>query len=145
GEEGVGEAFSETGTVLGMGSQASFDETLTDKAIEAAINSVINNLINRLSEEPWRSYVLSLEGGKLYISGGALQGIKPGDVFNVYQRGKRVDNPQSGIPIELPPTQIGSIRVIQTIPGTELSELSLCEILSGNIAGDTTQMYVSDK
>lgn len=145
GEEGIGEASSETGTVLGMGSQASFDETLTDKAIEAAINSVINNLIYRLSEEPWRSYVLSLEGANLYISGGALQGIKPGDVFKVYQRGKLVDNPQSGIPIELPPTQIGSIRVIQTIPGTELSELSLCEIVSGNISGDTTQMYVSDK
>ncbi|MDP2174152.1 MAG: CsgG/HfaB family protein [Candidatus Cloacimonadaceae bacterium] len=145
GEEGTGEAYSETGTILGMGSQAGFDGTLTDKAIEAAINSVINNLINRLSNEPWRSYVLNVEEGFAFISGGALQGIKIGDVFTVYRRGKLVDNPQTGIPIELPATQISKIKVQKILPGTELTELSLCEIISGDLSGDIKQMFVGEK
>ncbi|MDD4310716.1 MAG: CsgG/HfaB family protein [Candidatus Cloacimonetes bacterium] len=146
GEEGSGEAFSETGTVLGMGSQAGFDETLTDKAIDAAIGSVIQNLINKLSHDPWRSYVLSMEGSQIYIAGGEKQGIKAGDTFKVYQRGKQVINPQTKIPVELPGTQIATIKIVNTIPGEELTELSLAEVIQGTFsAGDIANLYISDK
>ncbi|MCK9308720.1 MAG: curli production assembly/transport component CsgG [Candidatus Cloacimonetes bacterium] len=146
GQEGSGEASSEVGTVLGMGSQAGFDESLTDKAIDAAISSVIQNLINKLANDPWRSYVLSMEGDALYISGGAKQGIKVGDTFKVYQRGKQVINPQTKIPIELPGTQIATIQVQQTIPGEELNELSIAKVVQGSIAAaDLANLYISDK
>ena len=146
GEEGSGEAYSESGTVLGMGSKAGFDESLTDKAIDAAISSVIQNLINKLSNDPWRSYVLSMEGSDVYISGGAKQGIKAGDTFIVYQRGKQVINPQTKVPIELPGTQIATIKVINTIPGEELTELSLAQVIQGSIpAGEIANLYISDK
>ena len=146
GEEGVGEASSEVGTVLGMGSQASFDETLTDKAIDAAISGVIQNLINKLSHDPWRSYVLSMEGNEAYISGGTMQGIAKGDTFKVYKRGKKVVNPQTNVAVELPGTQVATIRVLETIPGTELTELSKAEVISGSFAEtDLANIYISDK
>ncbi|PKN72587.1 MAG: curli production assembly/transport component CsgG [Candidatus Cloacimonetes bacterium HGW-Cloacimonetes-3] len=146
GEEGSGEASSEVGTVLGMGSQAGFDESLTDKAIDAAISSVIQNLMNKLAHDPWRSYVLSMEGNDMYISGGAKQGIKVGDTFKVYQRGKQVINPQTKIPIELPGTQIATIQVKQTIPGEELTELSLATVIQGSIPASALEnIYISDK
>jgi len=146
GEEGAGEASSEVGTVLGMGSRAGYDDSLTDKAIDAAISSVIQNLINKLSHDPWRSYVLSKEGADVYIAGGALQGVKPGDVFKVYQRGKQVVNPQTNLPVELPGTQIATIKINTLVPGTELTELSKASIIQGSIPDDGFEnIYVSDK
>ncbi len=145
GEEGSGEASSEVGTVLGMGSQAGYDDTLTDKAIDAAISAVIQNLINKLSHDPWRSYILSREQDKLYIAGGALQGIKAGDTFKVYQRGKTVVNPQTKVPVELPGTQVAVIKVLQTIPGEVLTELSLAQVVEGNLPENLEEIYISDK
>ena len=146
GEEGSGEASSEVGTVLGMGSQAGYDGTLTDKAIDAAISSVIQNIINKLANEPWRSYILSQEGTEVIISGGELQGIKFGDTYKVYQRGKKVMNPQTNVPVELPGTQVATIRITETIPGTELTEISRALITSGTIStNDLANLYISDK
>lgn len=146
GEEGSGEAYSETGTVLGMGSTAGYDDSLTDKAIDAAISAVIQNLINKLSNDPWRSYILNVEDGNVYISGAALQGIKAGDVFKVYKRGKEVVNPQTNVPIELPGTQIARIKVEKLISGNELTEISLASVIDGAIpATDLSNLYISDK
>jgi curli biogenesis system outer membrane secretion channel CsgG len=146
GQEGSGEASSQVGTVLGMGSQAGFDESLTDKAIDAAISSVIQNLINKLANDPWRSYVLNIEDNNVYISGGVKQGIKIGDTFKVYQRGKQVINPQTKAPIELPGAEIATIQITQTIPGEDLTELSIAKVLQGSIqASDLANLYISDK
>ena len=146
GEEGSGEAYSETGTVLGMGSRAGYDDTLTDKAIDAAISSVIQNLINRLSKDVWKSYPLSFEDNILYFAGGALQGIKVGDHFFVYRKGKNVLNPQTGIPIDLPGQKIATVEVISMVDGSELTELSIARVIEGEIEADElNNLYISDK
>jgi curli biogenesis system outer membrane secretion channel CsgG len=146
GEEGTGEAYSEVGTVLGMGSQAGYDDTLADKAIDAAISSVIQKVVNKLNHDSWRSYILNKEGQNVYISGGALQGIKIGDNFKVYKRGKVVVNPQTNVPIELPGSQIATIRINTLIPGEVLTELSIAEIVDGFIEDENIDdLYISDK
>lgn len=146
GEEGSGEAYSETGTVMGMGSHAGYDETLTDKAIDAAISSVIQSVINKLNDNPWRSYLLSKEGDSYFISGGSLQNIKIGDTFKVYQRGKTVKNPQTGTMIELPGTQVAQIKVVSLIPGDPVTELSVCNVVEGSINAESfDNLYISDK
>ncbi|HPM04439.1 MAG TPA: CsgG/HfaB family protein [Candidatus Cloacimonas sp.] len=145
GQEGAGEASSETATTLGMGSQANFDETLTAKAIDAAIGSVIQNLVYKLASDPWRSYILEVKGKQMFISGGAKQGVREGDVFFVYQRGKEVINPQTKMPVELPGTKIATLKVVQLIPGDELNEISLAELVEGELNGDLSELYVSEK
>ena len=146
GEEGSGESSSETGTTFGMGTTGGYDDTLGDKAIAAAISAVINTLINKLSDEAWRSYILSYDNDKFVISGGALQGINIGDEFYVYEKGKMVKNPQTGIDIELPGTQVGKIKIVQLIPGNELTELSFATLISGDILpSDLENLYISDK
>ncbi len=145
GEEGSGEATVEVGTVLGMGSQAGFDETLSDKAIDAAISSVVQNLLNKLYNEPWKSYILEVDKGSVYISGGQLQGIKVGDIFNVNKRGKQVMNPQTGIPIELPSTSIAKIKVVTLVPGQDITEMSICQIIEGSLDNTSLkELYVSE-
>ncbi len=145
GEEGSGEAYLETGSVMGMGTQAGFDASLADKAIDAAISNVIQNLVNKLTSSPWHSYVLQANESQVYIAGGEKQGIKASDVFVVYKRGDVVDNPQTGYPIELPPTRIAKLIVIETIDGTELTELSLCKVIEGKIdPQDLKNIFVSE-
>ena len=82
---------------MGIGGQAGFDATLSDKAISAAISQLVENIINRCTDKPWKSYILSVEDGSYIISGGASQGLAVGDTFNVYLKGQVVQNPQTGV------------------------------------------------
>jgi hypothetical protein len=132
-EEGEGEAYSEAETVLGVGSTAEYDATLNDKVISAAIAKLVSNIGERLLDKPWRSYLLSYEEGNYMIAGGEMQGIKEGDSFTVYKRGKKTVNPQTNIEIELPGKPVGEIRVTSVIPGDVNTELSVCTKISGEI------------
>jgi len=140
-EEGEGEAFSEVGTVLGMGKTADYDATLNDKVISAAISKLVSNIAEKLLNNPWRSYILSFTDGNYLISGGALQGVKEGDVFTVYKRGVKVNNPQTGIPIELPGKTVAQLKVISLIPGDATTELSSCSKLSGELPTENFSEY----
>ncbi|MCR5762843.1 MAG: CsgG/HfaB family protein [Treponema sp.] len=113
-EEGLGEAETEASTVLGFGGQAGYDATLSDKAISSAISQLVENVINKCMDNPWKSYILSYDADGMVIAGGAKQGVRPGNVFQVYQRGKKVKNPQTGMEMELPGKQIGSVTVVST-------------------------------
>jgi curli biogenesis system outer membrane secretion channel CsgG len=132
-EEGEGEAFSEAGEVFGVGGRAGYDSTLNDKAISAAISKLVSNIVGNLLEKPWRSYILSYQDGMYIIAGGKSQGIREGDMFGVYQRGKRVLNPQTNMMIELPSKLTGTIKVNSSIGTDPLNEVSTCSVLSGDL------------
>ncbi len=144
-EEGDGEAYSEAETVLGVGSTADYDATLNDKVISAAIAKLVNNIGERLLDKPWRSYLLSYEEGNYVIAGGPMQGIKEGDSFTVYKRGKKAVNPQTNVEIELPGKAIGKIRVASVVPGDVNTELSICTKVSGEIpTTEFTDYYIQE-
>jgi len=132
-EEGEGEAFSEAGEVLGVGGRAGYDSTLNDKAISAAISKLVSNIVGNLLEKPWRTYILSYQDGMYIIAGGKSQGIREGDTFGIYRRGKRVLNPQTNMMIELPSRLIGTIKVNSSIGIDPLNEVSTCSVLSGDL------------
>lgn len=133
-EEGRGTAFSEAGTVLGVGGKASYDSSLNDKVIEAAIADLISNIIENMLDKPWRAYVLAEESGNLVISGGKSQNIQVGDRFAVIERGKKVKNPQTNMMIELPGKQVATITVSLILGDTPENEISLCKISSGDMS-----------
>ena len=144
-EEGEGEAYTETGTTLGIGDRAGYDSSLNDKVISAAISSLVNNLIENLLDAPWRSYILSHEEDNYIISGGKSQGIQVGDVFRVYERGKKVKNPQTNMYIELPGKEIGKIEVFSLLGDTEQNEVSVCSKVSGEIPmDDLSNLYIQE-
>jgi len=132
-EEGEGEAFAESSTVMGAGSRSGYDSSLNDKAISAAISKLVNNLIENLTEKPWRSYILDIQGSEILISGGKSQGISIGDVFGVYQKGKKITNPQTGMEIELPGKLIDKIIIINLIGNNINDEISFANSLSGDL------------
>lgn len=141
-EEGAGEASSEALTVVGLGGREGYNSALNDKAIEAAISKVVDNLIKNLLDKPWKSYILDYQDGNYIISGGKQQGIQINDVFQVYKKGKKVKNPQTGFLIELPGKKVATIQVIAQAGNTAEDEISICKLISGELPSQNFGDYV---
>lgn len=145
-DEAKGYAETTTKTTLGLGGTASYDATLSDKAISAALNQLVENIINKCMDQPWKSYFLAEDDGSYIISGGESQGLAVGDKFFVYKKGNVVTNPQTGMKIELPGKQMGVVTVLQSTGSTPESEISFCTYTGEDIDKNNFQKYyISDK
>jgi len=148
-EEGEGEAYSEAGTVFGVGGQSGYDSTLNDKALEAAITNLSSNIIENLLDKEWRSYILGYDNGNLIIAGGLSQNIKSGDVFSVIQKGREIKNPQTNTSITLPGKRIAKLKVLSSTGKTPKDEISFCEITEGDLSdyiknNNFSGLYISE-
>ncbi len=129
-DEGKGEAELTSKTTLGVGGRMDYDATLSDKAISEAINQLVENIINKCTDKPWRTYFLSYDDDAVLIGGGASQGIAVGDKFSIKTRGKTVTNPQTGMKVELPGKEIGTMEVVMTGGDTPETEYSFVNVSS---------------
>ena len=129
-DEAKGSAQLTTKTTMGVGGQASFDATLSDKAISEAINQLVENIINKCTNNPWKTYFISYDTDAVLIAGGKSQGIKDGMVFSIMTKGKKVKNPQTGILITLPGKRVGEAKVLMTGGDTPETEYSFVEVTS---------------
>lgn len=127
-DEAKGVAELTTKTTMGLGGQASFDATLSDKAISEAIGQLVENIINKCTDSPWKTYFLAYEPDAVLIAGGASQGIKEGMTFSIFSKGKKVKNPQTGIMITLPGKKVGEVKVLSTGGDTPETEYSFVEV-----------------
>jgi curli biogenesis system outer membrane secretion channel CsgG len=141
---GTGEASTESGAIAGYGSKADYDGTLNDRAIAAAISDVQNTLISKLEERPWRTDILKADGKRIFLSGGARQGLKVGDVLTVMKQGDTVKSTQTGFAITLPPTSIGKLRITTLFGDNESNEGSVAELISGVTAGAGQAVFVTE-
>lgn len=130
---GVGEATSESGEIAGYGSKAAYDATLNDRAIGAAVSDLLSSIVAKLGERPWRTSILAIEGGQVFVSGGQQQGIQIGDKFKVMRRGKVVKSPQTGFEIELPGTETARGTVISTFGDSAQNEGCILRIDTGSL------------
>lgn len=140
-DEAKGMAETTTKEVMGVGGQAGFDATLSDKAISAAISQLVENIINKCTDKPWKSYILDVEEGNYVISGGASQGLSVGDVFNVYLKGKIVKNPQTGMEVELPGKKVGKVTVSMSVGDSAETEISFCTYEGEEINAEQLNNY----
>lgn len=145
-DEAKGSAEVSAKKVLGLGESAGYDATLSDKAISDALSQLVDNIVAKCMNNPWRSYVLSVEDGSYIISGGASQGLVAGDKFNVYAKGKTVKNPQTGMNVELPGTKVGVVTVVSSFGDTPETELSFCSYEGEAIdVENLSNYYIMDK
>ena len=134
-EEAKGEAETENKKVMGLGKSADYDATLADKAISAAITKLVENVINKCMDKPWKAYILSVEDGVYFVSGGASQGI------TVMEKGKKVKNPQTGLMIELPGKVVGKIKIDQTLGDTPQDEVAMASLVEGTVDANSLDKY----
>jgi len=130
-EEAKGEAETTNKTVMGFGERADYDATLSDKAISAAISKLVDNIIHNCLDRPWKSYILSAEENEIIIAGGKSQGIKIGEIFEVYEKGRNVKNPQTGMSIELPGKSAGKIKIESSSGDNPENEFSIGTLVEG--------------
>jgi curli biogenesis system outer membrane secretion channel CsgG len=144
-DEGKGQAEITNKTTLGVGGKAGYDATLSDKAISEAIGQLVENIINKCTDKPWRTFFLSYDADGVLIAGGASQGVKVGDTFDVKTKGKKVKNPQTGVMIELPGKKIGSVTVTLTAGDTPETEFSAVDYQGDAIdATKLTNYYIEE-
>lgn len=140
-EEARGEAETTNKTVMGMGERTDYDATLSDKAISVAISKLVENIINNCMDRPWKSYFLTYDQDGILISGGASQGIKVNDIFEVVEKGKSVKNPQTGMMMELPGKAVGKVKVTHMGGDNPQSEFSMVSFVEGTIDSSNLDMY----
>jgi curli biogenesis system outer membrane secretion channel CsgG len=131
---GAGEASNETASTFGFGSQASYDGTLGDTAIRQAVTDAIAKISAVVNKQAWTTYILKVDGSKIFIGGGKSQGIKEGMVFNIETSGEKIKSPQTGAEITLPGQTIASMKITTLFGEGELNEGSVGTILNGSIA-----------
>ena len=141
-EEAKGQAETSNKTVFGMGERTDYDATLSDKAISAAISKLVENIVNNCMNKPWRTFFLSNESDQYFISGGASQGIRVNDTFHVFEKGKKIKNPQTGMFITLPGENIGTIQVSLTGGEDPLNEYSIANFINGGLSGNDLTEYI---
>lgn len=142
---GVGEANTESGEIAGFGSRADYDATLNDRAISAAISDMIDKLVSTLEERKWKTDILDVQDGQVFISGGQKQGLKVGDILQVMKQGATIKSKQTGFDINLPAKKIAEIRVATFFGDSENNEGSVCEVVSGTVnAADARRIYVEE-
>ena len=139
---GSGKAETESGTVAGFGSKSSYDGSLNDKAIGAAISNMIEELINKLESRAWRASILKTQGNQVFLSGGKRQGLKVGDEFTVYRENESMTSDR-GFAIQLPPTKVGSVRVVSFFGDSETNEGSIASIIEGSFS-QSSDIYVAE-
>ncbi|MGI5070611.1 penicillin-binding protein activator LpoB [Treponema pectinovorum] len=141
-EQGKGSAETSSSTTLGMGGVQGYDATLSDKAISAAIEKLVENIEKTCMDRPWKSYFLSYDKDAVIIGGGAKQNLSAGKVLSVYERGKKVKNPQTGLTIELPGTKVAEVTVLSTGGTTVTDEYSIVKISNGVVDSSKLNNYV---
>ena len=141
---GQGEATNEASDVFGYGSRADYDATLNDKAIGAAVSDVMNSLVTKLAERSWRSDILKTDGNRVFISGGARQGVKIGDRLAVMREGEKVKSAQTGFIVTLPSSQVAVLEVISLFGSEETDEGAVCQVVSGTGPTASGDFYVAE-
>lgn len=145
-DEAKGSAEITAKNILGIGSKASFDATLSDKAISMAIGQLVENIINKCTNSSWKTYFLSFDSDAVLIAGGKSQGIKENMVFSIIKKGKKVKNPQTGIEITLPGKKVGELKVISSVGDTAETEYSFVEIIgTPNIEIENINNYIIEE
>ena len=140
-DEAKGYAETSSKTTIGLGGQAGFDATLSDKAISEALTQLVENIINKCMDKPWRGYVLSVEDGSYIVSGGVSQGLTPGTKLYLYKKGKEVVNPQTGVKIELPGTKLGEVVINMNYGDTPETEISFGSYTGEEIDTEKIDQY----
>lgn len=145
-EEAKGEAETKNKTVLGYGKEVDYDASLNDKALSTALSQLVENIIKNCMDRPWRSYILSYDENGIIISGGKSQGVTIDNQFSVFEKGKSIKNPQTGMMIELPGKNVATVKVTFSGGDTPQNEFSMVTILDGAVNKvNLENYYITEK
>ncbi|MDB5935407.1 MAG: hypothetical protein JWQ01_2751 [Massilia sp.] len=126
-----GTASSSTATVSAMNQQSganvganTFRNTPLGEAAGEAINAAVRQIVAGMGKVPWSASVIAFEDGKVYVSAGAAQNVKPGMALHVYRKGKVLTDPGTGVVLEVLMTRVGAIEVQSASEKTSIATVT---------------------
>lgn len=132
---GSGSSSVEQARTMGFGSAAGYDGSLNDRAIAAAVISAVDKMTRLFLERTWTADVLAVEDGRIYISGGASQGVQPGMVFDIETRGRQVRSQATGSNITLPGKKLARLEILDLFGDDPMDQGAYGHLISGSIEG----------
>lgn len=111
-DSGKGVSSQKTGSFLGMGTQASYAESIEGDALRAAIVKFVRNIVSQINKRPWSCRVAETSEGEIYLDAGQESGLKLGTILTVYELGKEIRSPDTGMVIGRKQSEVGKIKVI---------------------------------
>jgi len=110
-----------------------FNRTPLGKAMDTAIDKAVAKVVEKLKDQPWSARVADVDGKEVFLSAGEDLGVKAGDEFVVYKKGREIKDPETGEVLGFRTTRAGRIRVTEV-----QKKLSIAETIEGEgfAAGD---------
>lgn len=81
------------------------------QASRGALQDAVADLLILMPKVAWARRVIEVREGQVFINAGKADGIKPGDVFEVFKPGEALIDPESGRNLGAPERHVGEIEV----------------------------------
>jgi hypothetical protein len=98
---------------------------ILDKTLEKAAGS----LANRVADTIFPIQVISVKGKKIWVNRGDDSGMQLGEVFEVFEPGEELIDPQTGESLGSTETEMGTAKVSRINP-----KVSVLDMVSGDAA-----------
>lgn len=119
------------------GSYDEFQKTPLGKTAEECVKKAVDRIVQKLGNQPFRARVAEIQGKSIYINAGSNRGVQSGMTLGVYKAGKAIVDPDTGLPLDVPLTKTGTLKV-----DSVQEKLAICSLVDGKMPakGDTLQM-----
>jgi len=107
-----------------------FDGSLVGQATRDAIQEIMVKLDGQITNLPWQAKIIKVSGTTVYINAGSEAGVNVGDIFDIFQKGEELIDPDTGLSLGAEETKAGEIEVIDNTIGN--GKASKCVIKSGS-------------
>jgi len=111
-DSGKGIAKSSKGSFLGMGTKGGYDETLEGESLRAAIAKFVDNIVYQVNARPWSCRVAEVDENNIYLDAGKESNLKLGTKLVVFNQGKEIRSPDTGLVIGRTEEKVGELEVV---------------------------------
>jgi len=133
-KSGLGEYRKKTRKVLGLGDSSSADTSLREGALRDAMNKAVESMILELSNRPFQTHILLVDGDTVIFKAGTRSKLDSGTRLAVYRPGKELIDPETGRSLGQRESKVGEIK-LSSHQNANVSEGSIVNG-SGLKAGD---------
>jgi len=88
-----------------------FSKTPLGKATQIAIDNAVEKIVARLQTIPFSGKIIKVSGDTIYTNLGGRNGVSVGDLFNVYNPGESLIDPDTGENLGSEKTKTGSLKI----------------------------------
>jgi len=120
--------------VFGVGGGVDFDDNSIEKIFRPCVQDLSKKMADKVGDivsaqrggGGLEAKIANVSGSKIYLNKGANEGVKVGDVFEIYRMGQEIRDPDTGAVLDVEKTLIGKVIV------TEVKEkIAIANVQSG--------------